>query len=187
MITVFVGLLAIILVIVGVNNGDWGMVWFVVGVTVFLMFGASVERRDTKAWNNRQEYWSKSGPERVRMRRKWNEEARMQEEEERRRRAYNAQRSYKSAGQERMEAEEARRKREAYVAEVRARKTAGVGSDTTMGRMFQTNNPVQRMELFICPKCGREVRTVSKKMWYGDKVVREYVCPRCRMSIRTGI
>lgn len=66
MLTILIGALGLALIIVSIGNGEWGPAGLAVVILLFLMLASSTERRDTKAWNNRQEYWAKGGPERRR-------------------------------------------------------------------------------------------------------------------------
>lgn len=66
-IILFLGLVVVVPTALG--NGELGVAGLAVVIVVALLFIGSVERRDARAWNNRQEYWAHGGPERRRTRR----------------------------------------------------------------------------------------------------------------------
>ena len=65
------------------SEGNWGSAAICIGIIFFLLMAAVSAIDDAKAYVNRREYWSKSGPERIRMRRRWEEEADRRDERER--------------------------------------------------------------------------------------------------------
>ena len=69
MLTIGIGAFALFLLYVTIGNGEWGSAALVVVITLILIALAAEDRRDTKAWANRQRYWANGGPEQYRKRR----------------------------------------------------------------------------------------------------------------------
>ena len=44
------------------GNGEWAVVGLAVVIFLVIALMASIEKRDTRAWNNRQQYWADGGP-----------------------------------------------------------------------------------------------------------------------------
>ena len=51
-----------------VCNGEWGPAAMGIVVILLVLGARSSIRRDLDAWNNRQEYWARGGPDRYRRR-----------------------------------------------------------------------------------------------------------------------
>ena len=66
MLTVAIGVIAFVVLGVAISNENWGVVGFVVVVTLFLIIMSFQERQEGKADTNWTEYWAKGGPNRKR-------------------------------------------------------------------------------------------------------------------------
>ena len=62
MLTVFIGVCAFVWLYCSAGNGQWGT--FAIGavILVVLIFMASDDRKNTKAWTNMRDYWADGGP-----------------------------------------------------------------------------------------------------------------------------
>ena len=58
MLTVIIGIIGFVVIFTGISNGAWGTVAVAGVILLFLWFASSIERRDNKAWNNRQNWWA---------------------------------------------------------------------------------------------------------------------------------
>ncbi len=58
MLTVIIGFIGFVVIFTGISNGAWGTVAVAGVILLFLMLCSSTERRDVKAWNNRQNWWA---------------------------------------------------------------------------------------------------------------------------------
>lgn len=54
LIAIFGGIIAIICA----NNGEWGSAAVVMVILLLITFMAGEERKDTRAWRNRRDYWA---------------------------------------------------------------------------------------------------------------------------------
>ena len=64
MLTIGIGLLALFLIYMGVDHGEWVCVGLVVVVTLLLIAMAHNDRQETKAYLNFRDYWADGGPDR---------------------------------------------------------------------------------------------------------------------------
>lgn len=66
MLTIFIGVCALVWLVCSARNGEWGT--FAIGavILVLLIFMASDDRKNTKAWTNIRDYWADGGPGRRR-------------------------------------------------------------------------------------------------------------------------
>lgn len=58
MLTICIGFIAFVVIYASIANGEWGPAAVAGVILLFLWFASSIERRDNKAWNNRQNYWA---------------------------------------------------------------------------------------------------------------------------------
>ena len=66
MIRALIVILAIVVVIPSVSNGEWGAAGLAVVIAVVLLAMGASERKDARAWLNWRDYWADGGPERRR-------------------------------------------------------------------------------------------------------------------------
>lgn len=66
MLRALIVILALVVVIPSVSNGEWGAAGLAVVIAVVLLAMGASERKDTKAWMNCRDYWADGGPERRR-------------------------------------------------------------------------------------------------------------------------
>ena len=57
MLTCFICFIAFIAIVCAASEGEWGPVAIVCLIVGFLMFAANIERKDTKAYIARRDYW----------------------------------------------------------------------------------------------------------------------------------
>ena len=50
--------------LVAIGEGETGPAVLGAVIILVVLFAASVEKQDTKAWANRRDYWAKGGPDR---------------------------------------------------------------------------------------------------------------------------
>jgi len=167
-----IALIGIIFLIYWVNE-RFGMktaviVFFVVGGILLIAFCKAWSDGD-KAYLNVMRYWKKGGPER--------------EEEERteRRKQETVTRVQDPDGPTLYQQKCAELEREALERQRKARE--GQVPVATVPEGGQQ----AKEELFVCPVCGRYVRTQSERAVVNGQLMREYYCPRCRKKIITGI
>jgi len=79
LITIFIGLLGGILLVGMALEGNWGAFGLCAFILLFLWLCASDERKDWKAYQNRRDYWAMNGADRARARKRWQDEAKMQD------------------------------------------------------------------------------------------------------------
>ena len=66
MIRIVICLMALVVIIPSVSNGEWGTAGLAAVIAVFLLLMGASERKDTQAWANWRDYWAKGGPDRRR-------------------------------------------------------------------------------------------------------------------------
>lgn len=64
MIVAVIIFVALIIIIPAADNGQWGVVLLFAGIAAVLLLMGASERKDTRAWINRRNYWADGGPDR---------------------------------------------------------------------------------------------------------------------------
>lgn len=196
---------------IGTKWGDHaGTIALAVLIVFLLILFISGWRKDSRAYGNRIDYWSKSGKDRARARRQWEREAREEEERERTRQWERAQDRRVREAQRRARKEQKRMKRvlreggrevletlekERDFSEYRTPAARWTVGDENEGSVSMPVRPVyvdsthaQTGRLFVCHTCGSVIRTKGdrKELWDG-RVVTSFYCPKCRMIRWTQI
>lgn len=163
MIAVIIIIIAAVVIIACISNGQWGAAGLtaVIGL-VLLMMGAG-ERKDTRAWINRRNYWASGGPDRP--------------ESERA-----AARRYYARGMTRTDLyveddhissrdlRKAKAKRERFKEEL-------ASGEATIGKAPSR----------VCHYCGRFVYARGRMVQTDMGAAIEYSCPRCGRVNRTKL
>ena len=157
MLTICIGFIAFVVIYASIANGEWGPAAVAGVILLFLWFASSIERRDNKAWNNRQNWWA-YGEEpdwkrKQRTARVW---------------------TYVPAGKR-----DTVRTQEEIAAEKRAAYEQGLRD----GSMLRSNPDVPwrpSVVVKVCHTCGRMVRVQCELVWTSEGEMLRFLCPRCR-------
>lgn len=66
MLTVFIGVCALVWIGCSMSNGQWGTAALGAIILVVLIAMAADDRKNTRAWTNMRDYWAEGGPRRKR-------------------------------------------------------------------------------------------------------------------------
>lgn len=158
------GLISLIIVIAvlppAIGNGSTGVIILVAVTVAFLLFFGYVSRKESSAYVNRMNYWAMDGKNRARARHRWEAEACLEEERE-------AQYGRRARRPSKVELQEARIKREAYMESLRNGRRA-------------TSPSGRPAPLRTCHYCMRAVRAYGDRVMTSDGVMTMYMCPACR-------
>lgn len=151
MICAAVIILCAIIGYVTASNGEWGpfALCVIIGIGALIMSSNDQFKAEVN-WRN---YWSSSGKDRVRMRRKWDAEADAEEERER-------QKHWKSYDQ--VQAERGLQK---------------AGNGWTAGNVQQMNTT------YPCPVCGAVMNEDHRVEYSSGTVYVTYVCGKCKKKL----
>lgn len=155
MIAVMIIIIAVVVISACASNGEWGpaILTAVIGL-VLLMMGAG-ERKDTRAWINRRNYWASGGPDRP------------QKERDAARRYYarGMARTDLFVDDDRISSRDLRRAKE---------KRERFKEELASGEAVISKAPAR-----VCHYCGRFVHARGERIITGEGGAVMYSCPRC--------
>lgn len=163
MIAVLIIIIAVVVISACASNGEWGpaILTAVIGL-VLLMMGAG-ERKDTRAWINRRNYWASGGPDRPKSER----------DAARRYYARGMARTDLFVDDDRISSRDLRRAKE---------KRERFKEELANGEAVISKAPSR-----VCHYCGRLVYARGRRVETAMGAAIEYSCPKCGRVNRTKL
>lgn len=155
MIAVIIIILAVVIISACVGNGEWGPAAITAVVAVVLLLMGAGERKDTRAWINRRNYWASGGPDRPKSER-------------------DAARRYYARGMTRTDLfvnDDGLTSRDIRRAKAKREKFK---EELASGEAVISKAPAR-----VCHYCGRFVYARGERIITGEGGAVTYACPRC--------
>lgn len=143
MLTIFIGVCALVVIIACVNNGEWGAAVITVVITLILIAMAADDRKNTKAWLNFRDYWANGGPNGKQRQNDVSVSRREQEEFERRRQAN-------------IESRRSQQSRPAPDASELQTFMCQCCGRTVQAKSYTVYKREGKMQAFSCPRCRKQ-------------------------------
>ena len=163
MIAVMIIIIAVVVISACADSGQWGAAALAAVICVVLLLMGASERKDTRAWINRRNYWSSGGPDRPREKR----------DAARRYYAQGMARTDLFVEDDRISSRDLRRAKE---------KRERFKEELESGEATISKAPSR-----VCHYCGRFVYARGRRVETGMGAVIEYSCPKCGRVNRTKL